>query len=166
MKNITGLLIVILMAGSLNLNAQRGMRRDSLSMKHDSIGMHMRARPDWRMAPMMRGHAHGWMAQGMGPRGMNNHWMAQGMRPGDGMGMRNNAPGRRIMESIPGITQKQKDDLAKLNEQNQSEMKKLMEQHQQAVKQLREDHRKKVMNLLTDDQKKWLEEHSQESVNK
>jgi hypothetical protein len=115
------------------------------------------------MAPMMRGHANMWMAPGMGRRGMNNRWMAERMRPG--MGMMNNAPGRKIMESMPDVTPKQKDELAKLNDQQQSEMKKLMEQHQQAIKQLREDHRKKVMNLLTDEQKKWLEENTPGSKN-
>lgn len=166
-----GILIIFLVAGFFNLDAQRGMRafrQDSVIMKHDSLRMHMQGRRPGEfygmqhMAPMMRGRASMWMAPGRGPRGFNNPWMAGGMRPGPGM---NNAPGRRIMESIPNITQKQKDELEKLNEQHQSEMKKLMEQHQQAVKQAREDHRKKVMNLLTDEQKKWVDEHTPDSRN-
>lgn len=175
MKNnvkIAGILIIILMAGSFNAVAQRGnrgFRPDSATMKNDSSRMHMPfrhqggfyGRMPGMMAPMMRGHAN--MRPGMVPRGMNNRWMGERMRPGTGM--INNAPGRRIMESLPGVTQKQKDELAKLNDQHQDEMKKLMEQHQQAMRQLSEEHRKKVMNLLTDDQKKWLEEHTPDSRN-
>jgi hypothetical protein len=118
------------------------------------------------MSPIMRDPANMWMGPGMGMRmrGMNNFRMGERIRPA--AGMMNNAPGRRIMDSMPGVTQKQKDDLEKLNEQHQSEMKKLIEQNQQAMKQLREDHRKKVMNLLTDDQKKWFEEHTQNSQDK
>ena len=167
------ILIIFLMSGFLNVNAQgrmRGFRGDSITMKNDSLRMHMPGRNQGGfhgmmpgMSPAMRGRSNMWMGPGMRRRGMNNPWMGERMRPG--AGMMNNAPGRRIMESIPGITQKQKDELGKLNDQHQSEMKKLIEQNQQTMKQLREDHRKKVMNLLTDEQKKWLEEHTQNSQN-
>jgi hypothetical protein len=92
----------------------------------------------------------------------------EGDRPGmmaynRGVGqMRHNTPGRMIMESMPGVTEKQKEELVKLNEKNKDEMKKFREKQQEAFKSMREDHRKKVMNILTDDQKKWLEENAPE----
>jgi hypothetical protein len=82
---------------------------------------------------------------------------------GRGMGqLRNNTPGRMIMESMPGVTEKQKEELVRLNEKNKEEMKKFREKQQEAFNAMREDHRKKVMNILTDDQKKWLEENAPE----
>jgi hypothetical protein len=189
MKNtlkIAGMLLILLVTG-LNLEAQRGMRgfrNDTISMKqrHDSLGMQMHGR---RMSPMGN---NAWMAPGMGQRGMWNGDFGYGRRMGPGMnhrGMRqpgfqggnrsgmmaygrgrgpmmNDAPGRRIMESMPGVTTKQKDELAKLNEQQTQEMKTLREKHQEAIKALRDDHQKKVQALLTDEQKKWLRDNATE----
>lgn len=131
------------------------------------------------MAPPMMDRGNGWMNPGMNMRGMRNRPIGnmefQGIRQpfyGNRYGMRGfanrngrgamiqNAPGRRIMESIPGITAKQQQELTRLNENHQAEAQKLRENHQEALKTLRDDHRKKVMDLLTNEQKKWLEENT------
>jgi hypothetical protein len=130
------------------------------------------------MAPYMMGRGYGRMNPEMDMPGIRNRRMNGNMGPmrqqfygnrndmrgfaySNGRGaMMQNAPGRRIMESIPGITAKQQQELTRLNENQQNEMKKLMENHQEALKTLRDDHRKKVRDLLTNDQKKWLEENT------
>jgi hypothetical protein len=186
MKNtvkIAGILMILLLTGS-NLSAQRGMRgfrNDTafMNQRRDSIRMQMaERRRSMNMDSTGRGMRHSY---GMMP-GMMNH--AGRMRPyaygnfrhqgnqgamafGGGMGrMRQNMPGRMIMQSIPGVTQEQKDQLAKLNKEQQQEMQSLREKQQQAVKTLGEEHRKKIMNILTDDQKKWLEENAPQAVEK
>lgn len=78
--------------------------------------------------------------------------------------MRQNIPGRMIRESMPDVTAKQKEELAKLNEKQREELKNLREKQQNAFQTLREEHRKKVMNILTDEQKKWLEENAPEGM--
>jgi hypothetical protein len=180
MKNtvkIAGMLIILLLTGT-NLEAQRGMRgfrsdtasmnqrRDSIrmqmaerrkSMNMDSAGWGMR-HSDGRMPGMMN-HPGGMRLHAYGNFGYQRNQGA--MAYGGGMGrMRQNMPGRLIMQSIPGVTQEQKDQLAKLNKEQQSEMQQLREKQQEELKTLREEHRKKVMNILTDDQKKWLEENA------
>jgi hypothetical protein len=130
------------------------------------------------MAPEMMGRGNGRMNPGMNMPGMRNRRMNGNMGPGRqqfygnrndmrgfaygnarGAGMQN-APGRRIMESIPGITEKQQQELKRMNENQLNEMQKLRESHQESLKTLRDDHSKKVMDLLTKDQKKWLEENT------
>lgn len=160
------------------------MRERRMAMNSDSLDRGMRH--FYGMPGQGRGNG-AWMAPGMGRQGMRNNdfgygrWMNPGMRQwamrhqgfqnrgqgmmayGRGMGpMMQNAPGRRIMESMPGVTSRQKEELKKLNEKQMDEFKKLREKHQEAIKALREDHQKKVMNLLTDEQKKWLEENAPE----
>lgn len=184
-------MLLILLVTGLNLEAQRGIRgfrNDTISMKqrHDSLGMQIHGR---RMSPQAFGGGNdAWMAPGMGQRGMRNgdfgygrqksqgmnHWgMRQpGFRDGHRSGMMaygkgrgpmmNDAPGRRIMESMPGVTAKQKDELAKLNQKQMEDMKTLREKHQEAVKALRDEHQKKVQALLTDEQKKWLQDNAPE----
>lgn len=154
-EKISICLLAIFIAGSLNLNAQRSIRsyrQDSVIARHDSLRMHMNGR-------RMQHGMNPWMAPGMRQQG-------RGMQYGFRGDMIPQGPGRRIMESIPGITEKQKQDLAAVNNKQRDEMQKLMEKNREAMKQLREDHRQKVLNLLTDEQKKWLEEHNQESADK
>lgn len=124
---------------------QRNMRAQNYQYQRLNRDMeHMRMRPRFYGDSRERRGA-GMMAYG---RGMQ--------------GLRQNAPGRMIMESMPGVTAKQKDELAKLNEKQREEITKLREKQQEAVKALRDDHRKKVMNILTDEQKKWLQENTRE----
>jgi len=191
MKNtmkIAGILLMLIMAGSLSLNAQRGMR----GMRPDSAGMNrmrMQQRqmpmsmqnPDslrtgemrYRMAPGRMNNMRGWsmypgMHYGMASGRMNyiGHWgmnpgmrmMGPGMRRPE-MGMRHQAPGR-IIENIPGLTDKQKKDIADLRQKQQDEMQKFREEMQGKMQEMRESQRTKVMDLLTPEQKKWFEENT------
>jgi hypothetical protein len=187
---IAGILMILLLAGSnlAAQRGMRGFRSDTVSMnqRRDSIRMQMSAR---RRSMNMDSTRWGMRHPGGMTQGMMNHHGYRGYMPynsdrninrmrqpfsgnfgnrrqgmmayGRGMGdLRQNMPGRMIMESMPGVTQQQKDELAKLNDNQREEMQKLRDKQQEAVKALRDEHRKKVMNILTDDQKKWLEENA------
>lgn len=182
-------LIMILITGisSLNMNAQRGRGmvrslNDSTGIRKDSMNLPGRRQMmmnyysreghmpniDGRMhnmGPRMRNRFDGRMAPGYGYRGMRQplYGYAQdrpGMDGGLWMGeAMYNAPGRRIIESMPGVTSKQKEELEAINKQQLEEMQKLREKHQEAIRELRDNHRKRVIGLLTDEQKKWMEEN-------
>lgn len=182
-------LIMILITGmsSLNVNAQRGrgmwqslndstgIRKDSLNLpgrRHMMMNYYSREgqMPDidgrmHNMNPQMKNRFNGRMAPGNGYRGMrqplygyaqDRPGMDGGRRMGEAMSY---APGRRIMESMPGVTSKQKEELEAINKQQLEETQKLREKHMEAIKELRENHRKRVIGLLTEDQKKWMEEN-------
>jgi Spy/CpxP family protein refolding chaperone len=188
MKNtgkIAGILLMLFIAGSLSLSAQRGMRR----MRPDSAEMNWMKMKQWQMPLMMQNPDSlkmGGMRHGMVPGRMNNMdrfmgpgwqvWQSprgmrhMGMGPrmgmmGPGMGMRQQGPGR-IMENIPNLTDKQKKDIADLRQKQQVEMQKFREEMQGKMKEMRESHRTKVINLLTPEQKKWLEENTPKPLNK
>ena len=179
---------MLLLTGSLSLNAQRGMRgmrpdtarMSRMKMEQRQMPMRIQNTDSLRMGGMRYGMApghmnnmRGWamnpgMRFGMAPGRMyyRDHWaMSPGMRmmrPGmgrSGMGMRPQAPGR-IIDNIPGLTDKQKKDIADLRQKQQAEMQKFREEMQGKMKEMRESQRTKVMNLLTPDPKKWFEENT------
>ncbi len=76
-----------------------------------------------------------------------------GMAPGSGRQFR----GMRMMDNIPGLTDKQKKELADLRDQQMQEISKFREENQAKMKSMMEEHHKKVMSVLTDEQKKYLE---------
>lgn len=197
MKNtikIAGILVMLFIAGSLSLSAQRGMR----GMRPDSAGMN-RMKMQQRQMPLRMQNPDslrmGGMRYGMAPGRMNNmrgramnpgmrygmasgrmnymgHWsmnpgmrmMGPGMRRSD-MGMRQQGTGR-IIENIPDLTDKQKKDIADLRQKQQDEMQKFREEMQLKMKETRESQRTKVMNLLTPEQKKWFEENTPKPLSK
>jgi hypothetical protein len=156
MKRVTKLtatLLILILAGSVSLNAQRSMRGIT-----DSTRMHtMRLNSDSTHRPAMRG--------------MMNPDFAQGMRPGHGFdrGGRGQFADRRQMmnqgrgieemvsRSLPNVTEKQKKDLADLKLKQQDEMKKFAEEMQTRMQAMRDSHRKSMMSILTDEQKKFIE---------
>ena len=166
MKNsgkIAGMFLVLLMAGSFSLNAQRGMR----GMRPDSAMMNRME----RMQPSGMG-----MRQGMGQmnmratppyamrhqrQGFNQPGMG-GMR-GQGMGMQGRMP---QIYNIPNLTDKQKKDIADLRGKQQAEMEKLRIDMQSKMKELMDSHNSKVMGILTPEQKKWFEENNPKPVEK
>lgn len=173
MKNsgkITVMLLMILIAGSLQLSAQRGMREmrpDSTAINRmermQSSGMAMRpgmGRMNMESTPpnALRHQRQGFNQPGMG-----------GMR-GQGMGGRQFNPGMQgrspQIYNIPNLTDKQKKDIADLRGKQQAEMEKLRIDMQSKMKELRDAHRTKVMSILNDEQKKWFEENSPEPVAK
>jgi hypothetical protein len=111
---------------------------------------------------------HGWMGyrrhfmghspmQGM--QGNMGFGMMRGMgrMPMDSIGRMPMAPGIRMLESIPNVTENQKKQIEDLMNKNQEEMKKLREEMSSKMQSLVDSHRKDVLNILTDDQKKFLE---------
>ena len=152
----------------------RGMRPDTLRMR----GMRPQMGPG-RMAPIGQFYGQHQMygmrgGMGMGPgmdRGMRGLMVPGpmgGMRRGMGNNDRNgwgpmNA-GRLMMESIPNVTEKQKQEIADLRLKQQDEMKKFREEMVAKMQTMRETHRKNMLNILTDEQKKFLES-KQEKTN-
>jgi len=154
------MMLVLFLAGSSVINAQRGMRgmmADSVRMgrpgDHMMNMMHMRhiamyhPQRGYRMSPYMNrnpgyGFRDGFRADtvnyaGFGPR----------------------TPGLRRLETIPNLTDKQKKDIADLQQKHRTEMQKLREETAASMKSMREANMKKVMDLLSDEQKKYLEEN-------
>jgi hypothetical protein len=104
------------------------------------------------MKPGMRNGMAG-MHQGMGI-GM---WRGMGNMQGDSTGWMPMGPGRRMMESIPNVTENQKMQIADLIKKHQDEMKKLQEEMSSKMKSLMDSHKKDMLNILTDEQKKFIE---------
>lgn len=169
----SGMLLVMIVAGTMTLSAQPGMR----GMRMDSTRMHMMMmnrgqmmRPDsmpmhrmgfgmqggmcpCQMMQQNRGNMMRGMGQGRGMMQGNRSWMQPGMRPGF-------AGHGRLIELIPNLTDKQKKDIAVLQIDQQSEMKKLQDEHMAKMKAMREAHKAAIEKLLTPEQKKWFEENS------
>ena len=159
---IMAIMLVLAVAGSMDLSAQRGMRGmrpdstmlNRMEFMQQRMQMHqdMGRMPGMGMPPYaMRNQRQDFNRPGRGRRGP-----AEGFRQ-PGMGMRQQGmPG---IYNIPNLTDKQKKDIADLKGKQQAEMEKLRIDKQSKMKELRESHRTKVMSLLTDEQKKWLEEN-------
>jgi hypothetical protein len=187
---LVGMLLLLLIAGNGSLNAQRGMRGmrpDSAamnSMRMEQRHMHqvMQNADTAKMGGMRHGIAPGQIKnkeQFMCPmcmmrqpaRGMNQFQgrgqMGRGMRmtsPSMGKVMRSDfrshAPGMRLIENIPDLTEKQKMNIDELNKKQQQEMQKFREGMQTKMKEMRDSHKSKILGLLTDEQKKWVEENT------
>ena len=180
-STIIGLLLVILIAG----NGCHNIRHESGDIKENGKTIRMRVGRMFRHNGAMPG-MHGRMFQGMRPgmmgamgpgmgmmRGMRPG-MRNGMggiRPGMGMGMRRGmgsmpgdstgwmsmAPGRRMLESIPNVTENQKKQITELMTKHQDELKKLQEEMSSKMQSLMDSHKKDILNILTDEQKKYIE---------
>jgi len=182
---IMGILLILLMGGiSGSLHAQRGIRgvRDTIRMNRPGRGINIRPERYIR-SPLdsirLRGfrpyYQPGWMGPGRqftrpgsrfgmrgfnwpGPmygfgRGMRPIWMD---RPGRGRVWRD----RPLIEKIPGLTEKQKEEISDLLKKQQEEMQKLRDETGIKMNELREAHREKIMNLLNEEQKKWFESNT------
>jgi len=160
---IVGILLMLFMAGSVTLSAQRGMRgmMDSTRMDRMKMGpgygrMQNGNRPDSMMMKRMKQGMRRGMRHGAGfdmRRGM-------GQMPMNGRGMRPMGPERMIMESVPNVTEKQKKDIADLRLKQQDEMKKMRDEMMAKMKTIRESQRAKMMDLFTPEQKKFIESKS------
>lgn len=181
------LIIVLSIAGSSLINAQRGdrgmrgmrtdtlnrrgdrgmrdMRRVALVRPGDSMMMrHMRMRPD----SMMRNHPRQMMRMHDEMRfGRMNHMrrgygMMHGYAWGPGFRFRDTTGFGKYnhpgwLQEIPNLTDKQKKDIADLRQKQQAEMKKIREETQSRMTETRNSYRNKVKDVLTDEQKKYLE---------
>lgn len=170
----TGLLLILLMAGIFNLSAQRGMRgmrTDSMRMRHDTSNFRGMRQPfngnhQFRGMPGGRGerqplygmqHFRG-MQERHGMRG--RVYVLRPVGPRDRMMGRGRGFSGDMIENIPGLSADQKDKLTKLKEEGKDDLKELREQQQEKMKDLRESHRKKVMGVLNDEQKEWIEKNA------
>lgn len=175
MKNlirISGLALLLIIAGTQAF-AQRGYgrmmpdssRMANMKMHSDSLMMHgMRrshAMGHFNFCPMCgmpMGNSGMNMHRGGGGRGMWNgqaYRMQPGFRNGFGPGMQ--SPMKHRIQSIPGLSDKQKKEIADLRQKQADEIRKFREESIARMKSIRDAHRKDLMNLLTDDQKKYLE---------
>jgi hypothetical protein len=95
------------------------------------------------------------MRQGMGPQMR----MGRAMWPmhGDSTAMMPLGPGRRMLESIPNVTEDQKKQIGQLMQKNREEVKKITEEFASKMKSTRESNRKEMLDLLTPEQKKYFE---------
>jgi|ERR1035437_1700791 len=161
-RNLTiiGLLLVLLVAGNAchNMRHERRDLRESGKMIRMRIGHNLRRyREMYGMHGMMGQGMRNGMMRGMGPR--MGFGMIRGMdrMPKDSTGWMPMAPGIRILESIPNVTENQKKQIEDLTKSNMDEIKKLREEMFSKMQGIRDSQRKEVLNVLTDEQKKFLE---------
>ena len=192
MKRISAIMMmtmVLAIASTVALNAQRGMRGQMAdttlkrgprnymmqpgNMPPDSMRMFMRQNMgNMRMYGGMRQGPMHYPRQGYGfPPNMQ--WgrgpgFGRGFGPGgfgrQGFGRQGFAPQppfRGRMESIPNLTEKQKKDISDLRQKNQLEMQKFREENLAKTKEIRDAHQKKLMDILTDEQKKYMQGNTQ-----
>jgi hypothetical protein len=157
---ITGLLLALLIAGS----GCRHERSEKGNMREYPRMAHMRMDRDfWYTRHMhnIRGHMTPEEDNGM----MRGMWqMDHGIRmmpgmgrmPMDSMGVMPFGAGRRMLGSIPNVTESQKKQIKDLAIKNQEEMRKLREEMSSKMKDLMDSHRKDVLNILTEEQKKFI----------
>jgi Spy/CpxP family protein refolding chaperone len=74
-------------------------------------------------------------------------------------------PGRRILESIPNVTDSQKKQIEDLIKKQQDDMKKLREDMSVKMKDMMTSHRKDMLNILTAEQKEFIENRKGRSEN-
>jgi Spy/CpxP family protein refolding chaperone len=80
-----------------------------------------------------------------------------GRMPMDSTGWMPAGPGRRMLESIPNVTENQKKQIEDLIKKQQDDMIKFREEMSAKMKDLRDSHRKDILNILTDEQKKYVQ---------
>jgi hypothetical protein len=111
---------------------------------------HERMGRDFREMEFRHPGRHG-MDREMGPDCFTERGHRQGMHPGMG-------PGFMDPDRIPGLTDKQRQDIADLRNKHMQEMDKFHEETFSRLQNIREEQRKAMMNILTDEQKKFLEQ--------
>jgi hypothetical protein len=176
-STIIGLLLVLLIAGNgCNSRHYRQDMRDSEKMMRtgQNFRHHREYEPSsdtMRIRGIRRNMWPGWMEHrrhsmryapiagmpGSMDRVMRNRMM-RGMGPMrmDSIGWIPMGIGRRMMESIPNVTDNQKKQIEDLIKKQHDEMKKAREEMTARIKSLLDSHRKEMLNILTDEQKKFI----------
>jgi hypothetical protein len=178
---ITGILLMLLLAGNTTLDAQRGNRggMDTTRMNRPERGagfiqgpndqnfngrgqgpmaQNFRGRGQGPAYQNFRGRGQGPMARMRGPAGRQQFGLKNGNPPapfGEPRKMQG-GPGRDGITNIPNLTEKQKTELADLKKEQQAEMKKFRDEMNTKMQSIREDHKKKMLGLLTEEQKKAI----------
>jgi hypothetical protein len=174
---ITGILLMLIIAGNNSLNAQQNIKADRDTTRMERQGRMMRHdNMQGRMPAFNRGMRYGmrdeqFNRRGMGPYGMRNgfgpagdhrgmrpYGMRDGMRGGQADRWRPYGPGIMRIESILTLTDKQKEEIETLRQKQIAEMKKVRDEMSEKMQVMRENNRKAVLELLTDEQKKQLEQ--------
>jgi hypothetical protein len=147
-RTIIGILLVFLIAG----NACHNPRHDRREMRDSEKIIRMRMGQNFRHIRGMPG-----MRVMMG-QGMRNGMMrGMGRMPMDSTGWMPMGPGRRILESIPNVTENQKKIIGDLTKKHIDEMKKIREEMFSKMQSLMDSHRNDILNILTEEQKKFIE---------
>jgi hypothetical protein len=160
MVKTTGMVLMLIMAGTLTLTAQqnmRGMRMDTtrmhrMMMNPGHMQMNRERMMDGRQGGMCQCH----LMQGMMQQGRAMQHRGMGM----GSDMQEMMHQRMMIDNVPNLTDKQKKDIAVMRIDQQTEMKKLAEDMQSKMKVMRDAHKAAVEKILTPEQKKWLDENS------
>jgi hypothetical protein len=147
-RTIIGILLVFLIAG----NACHNPRHDRRNMRDSEKMIRMRMGQNFRHIKGMLG-IHGMMGQGMG----NGMMRGMGRMPMDSTGWMPMGPGRRMLESIPNVTENQKKVIKDITKKNIDEMKKIREEMFSKMQNLIDSQRKDILNILTEEQKKFIE---------
>jgi hypothetical protein len=147
-RTIIGILLVFLIAG----NACHNPKHDRRNMRDSEKMIRMRMGQNFRHIRGMPG------MQGMMGQGMRNGIMrGMGRMPMDSTGWMPMGPGRRMLESIPNVTENQKKVIKDITKKNIDEMKKIREEMFSKMQNLIDSQRKDILNILTEEQKKFIE---------
>ncbi len=152
-----GILFVLLIASSACHRVERRQMRDYTGMHMRQNFRHNRWMPGMG-DNMVQGRRFGMMRGGMARPGMGFGMMGNMRRmPNDSTSWMPSGPGRRILESIPNVTDAQKKQIEDLIRKQQDDMKKLHEEMAAKMKDMMTSNRKDMLNVLTAEQKKFLE---------
>jgi hypothetical protein len=154
-----GLMIALMLAGTSCRNAghDRDLRDSGwmIRMRMGQAFWHHRSMSGMRgmMGQGMRFGRNRGMHSGMGTG------MMRGMErmPMDSIGFMPFGTGRRLLESIPNVTDNQKKQMEDIIKKRNDDLKKLREETFSKMKDIVAANRKEMLNVLTDDQKKFLE---------
>lgn len=178
MVKVSMIVAVLAMVTTSAVTGQRGYGRMMPDSARMEMRQSMRMHRDSLVLPVRPGMNRGFqrpgqiMNQGFGRRNMwagpgYYSWRGSGQwgpafrkgfgasRIGRSEGM---APQGRTLESVPNLTEKQREQIADLRIEQMENMSKLRIENAKKMNALREDHRKKILNILTDEQKKYLNE--------
>jgi hypothetical protein len=186
MKKILTLAGLLLFAGMCTINAQRGMRMDSVMMnrmrrnrmdlRSDSLWMRRNrmnlSEDSIRMRFYHRGNDNIFMMPRAGARwqipryGLRRdirtvplygmRWDRRFMRVNP-RGMNRNRMDRPFPGRIPSLTEEQRNDISELRQKQQSEINKIREDNFAEMEKMRESHREELLKILTEEQKEWIE---------
>jgi hypothetical protein len=151
---IIGLVLVILIT-VLGCNNDRNNWKNHGDMMR--MGQNFRRHP----MPGMRGKMGREMRFGMSRQmypGRGFETM-RGMGGKDSTGLMPMGPGRRMLESIPNVTDNQKKQIEDLVRKQHQEMIKLREDMKLKMQSVLDSNRKEMINILTDEQKKFVESY-------
>lgn len=172
-RNFTaiGLVIVLLLSGTAcrHTGHDRDMRDSGkmIRMRMGQVFRHHRGTPGmecmighgmrYRMMRRMGRDMGFGMMRGMHP-GMGFGMMGgMGRMPMDSIGWMPMAPEKRLLESIPNVTDNQKKQMEDIIKKRNDELKKLREETFSKMQGIVGAHRKEMLNILTDEQKKFIE---------